>query len=393
MGTSELERPRWVGVGRSVDNDSRTAALAATGAALTGDDPKLLMVFAAITHDLAVVRDAIAEIAPGVPVIGCTTHGEIGEGGPVDGSVTVTALGGAGFAISTGVAEHVAGRQREAGAEVAQCVDQVEERAYKVLVLLTDGLVRDQESIVRGCYGVVGAAVPLFGGAAADGWQMSGTFLLGEGRVLTDAVVAVTIASDAPLAVAVEHGWEKLGQPMIVTSSGNGRVYTLDDKPALDVYLGRLDAPAAAYTDPETFVEFALPRPLGVQRRSGIEARNLSTAVDLEGRSIGGGNAIDHGGLAWAMTGDEDSILQAADAACDNAIDGLGGRQPIGMLTFSCAALRAVLGEEGIQREGERIGKRANGVPFAGFYTYGEIARVRGIDGFHNQTLVVLAFA
>jgi hypothetical protein len=63
------------------------------------------------------------------------------------------------------------------------------------------------------------------------------------------------------------------------------------------------------------------------------------------------------------------------------------------MLTFSCAALRAVLGDDGIQREGARIGKWADGVPFAGFYTYGEIARTRGIDGFHNQTLAILAIA
>jgi hypothetical protein len=35
----------------------------------------------------------------------------------------------------------------------------------------------------------------------------------------------------------------------------------------------------------------------------------------------------------------------------------------------------------------------AGGAPVAGFYTYGEIARTRGISGFHNQTLVVLAVA
>jgi hypothetical protein len=29
--------------------------------------------------------------------------------------------------------------------------------------------------------------------------------------------------------------------------------------------------------------------------------------------------------------------------------------------------------------------------PVAGLYTWGEIARTRGINGFHNQTLVVLA--
>jgi hypothetical protein len=63
------------------------------------------------------------------------------------------------------------------------------------------------------------------------------------------------------------------------------------------------------------------------------------------------------------------------------------------MFTFSCAALRAVLGDEGIVREGERLSAAAGGVPFAGFYTYGEIARKSGINGFHNQTIVVLALS
>ena len=41
-----------------------------------------------------------------------------------------------------------------------------------------------------------------------------------------------------------------------------------------------------------------------------------------------------------------------------------------------------------------RADRRAcGGAPVAGFYTYGEIARTRGISGFHNQTLVVLAVA
>jgi hypothetical protein len=35
----------------------------------------------------------------------------------------------------------------------------------------------------------------------------------------------------------------------------------------------------------------------------------------------------------------------------------------------------------------------ARGAPVAGFYTYGEIARTRGMRGFHNQTLVVLSIA
>ncbi len=391
IGSTTAQQRRWMGVGRSADADSRQAAVEAAQAALIGPEPKLLMVFSGIDHDPKVLVEAFRELSPGIPLIGCTTHGEIGPGGPTDGSVTVAAIGGAGLSVRTRTAENVNGRQREAGADVAASAADLAAYPHRVLLLLTDGRIRDQESILRGAYSVLGAAVPLFGGASADGWRMTGGYLFSSDGVFTDAVLGVTIGSEAPLSVAVRHGWDRVGEPMVVTSAGNGRVYTLDDRPALDVYLDRLGAPPEAYVDEEAFQQFALPRPLGVQRRSGLEARNLSTEVDIEGRSIGGGNAIDHGGLTWAMAGSEESILVATDEACKAAIDGLQGAAPVGLLTFSCAALRAVLGDEGIRREGARIGESAGSTPFAGFYTYGEIARTRGIDGFHNQTLAVLA--
>ena len=360
---------------------------------MTGLHPKLLLVFVGISHDIARVLDGVNEVAGGVPLIGCSTHGEISAAGPRDGSVVVTALGGAGFSVATAVATDVSGRQREAGAEVAETVTAVGDQPYKALIMLTDGLTRNQEDILRGAYSVVGASVPLFGGAAGDGWQMRCTYQLHGDKVLTDSVVAATIASDAPIAVGVRHGWSKVGEPMVVTSCGGGRVFTLDDEPAMDVYLRRLGAPQETYRDAAAFSQFALSRPVGVARRSGEELRNLSTEVDIEGRSLGGGGDIPLGGLTWLMEGDEESILAATSAVCSDAIDALHGHAPIGLLTFSCAALRAVLGDEGIVRECERLAKVADGVPFAGFYTYGEIARTRGIDGFHNQTLVVLALA
>jgi hypothetical protein len=389
------ENRRWMGVGRRADSDSRTAARTAAVEALVGDDPKLVVVFFAITHDAGAIVAGIREVAPDVPLIGCSTHGEIAPGGPTDGTIVVTVIGGPGISVSTSVAEAISGRQRDAGAQIAQCISKVDGtgRPHRALLILTDGRARDQEAILRGCYGVVGASIPLIGGAAGDGWQMAHTIVVHGNDVMTDAVVGATIASEAPLAVGVGHGWRRTGEPMIVTGAGNGRVYTLDDRPAMDVYLDRLGAPAEAYTDRQAFMHFTMSRPLGVQRRSGVEARNLSTEIDIEGRSIGSGSAIDHGGLTWAMTGDEESILAATDNVCRSVLAGLGGRDLVGLLAFSCAALRAVLGDDGIKRENERIAEWAGDAPFAGFYTYGEIARIRGIDGFHNQTLAVLAIA
>lgn len=44
-------------------------------------------------------------------------------------------------------------------------------------------------------------------------------------------------------------------------------------------------------------------------------------------------------------------------------------------------------------RTSSRIAAGVGGAPLAGFYTHGELARTRGLTGFHNYTLVVMALA
>ena len=383
---------RWLAVGQSGDADARRAGLAAATQALAGPDPKLLIVFCCESYDLAELVEGVREEAGDVPLIGCSTAGEISTSGPGDASVVVTALGGRGFDIATASADAAGGRLREAGAEVAACIDQVPDKSHRVLLLLSDGLVGDQAEIVRGAYRVVGAEVPLVGGCAGDGLRMAGTFQFHDGKVLRHAVVAAAIASDAPLGIGVRHGWRRVGDAMVVTRSEGNRVHLLDDAPALDVYLQRLGAPPAAREDPRAFTLFAMTHPLGLSRRSGEEVRFVAGA-DFADRSIQCIASVPQGGLTWFMEGDDASVLEATDAACRDALADLDGRPPLGFLAFDCIARRGVLGEPGIRAEVDRIAGFAAGAPVAGFYTYGEIARTHGISGFHNQTLVVLAVA
>src|SRR5436309_6417648 len=92
---------RWMGVGRSADPDARAAGTEATRRALTGPDPKLLIVFGAFDYDPSALAGAVAAVAPGVPVVGCSTSGEIAPDGPGDATVVVTAIGGSGIAVAT----------------------------------------------------------------------------------------------------------------------------------------------------------------------------------------------------------------------------------------------------------------------------------------------------
>jgi hypothetical protein len=179
---------------------------------------------------------------------------------------------------------------------------------------------------------------------------------------------------------------------MVVTSSANNRVYTLDNQPALDAYLERLEVPSDARSDAAAFTRFALTHPLGLSsRRSGEDQVRFIGEANFDDRSLGCIAEVPQGGLVWLMEGDDDSVMLATDAACADALAPLGERQPLGLLAFDCIARRGILGDAGIQREVDHIARRAGAAPIAGFYTYGEIARTRGVSGFHNQTLVVLA--
>src|SRR5207302_9326472 len=169
-----------------------------------------------------------------------------------------------GFSIATARSTQVSARLREASAEIAAELNSVGERKHKVLMYLTDGLSGDQQEVVRGAYSVVGAAVPLVGGCAGDDLAMKRTYQLFDGEVLEDAVVAAAISSDAPFGIGVQHGWRRVGAPFLVTEAAGNRVFSLDDRPALDVYLERLDAPQETHSDPQAFTRFAMTHPLGL---------------------------------------------------------------------------------------------------------------------------------
>ena len=390
--TDATSPDRWVGVGHSDHVDAFSAGVEAATLALAGADARLLIVFCADGYDLPELLRGINQTSGDIPLVGCSTAGEIATSGPGDSGVVVTALGGSGFSIATSSADAVSGRLREASGDVAVCLEQVEPHDHKVLLLLTDGLSGDQQEVIRGAYSVVGAAVPLVGGCAGDNLKMKRTFQFHNHAVMDNGIVAAAIASTGPLGIGVRHGWRKVGEPMLVTKSAGNRVYTLNDKPALDVYLDRLQAPQQAHTDPAEFTRFAITHPLGLSRRSGEEVRFIGEA-DFGDRSLGCIAEVPQGGLTWIMEGDADSVLEATDDSCNEALSQLHGQPPIGLVAFDCIARRGVLGDEGIRGEVARIGSLAGGAPVSGFYTYGEIARTRSVSGFHNQTLVVLAFA
>jgi hypothetical protein len=387
--TSQVGSSRWIRVGHAWDSDARAAGVAATLDARGGADPELLLVFASFTYDLRELLDGVAEVAGEVPVIGCSTAGEIGPGPALSNGVVVVGFGGD-FAVTTAHATGLGERARGVGEDIARALLPLPDTRHRLVIMLIDALAGDQQEMIRGAYSVLGATVPLVGGGAGDNMRMLTSRQFYGGKILQDAVVAACIGTDAPIGLGIRHGWQCQGDGMVVTASDGNDVHTFDDQPALDIYLDRFGAPSGIENDSAAFAEFALTRPLAVAKRGDVAVRHVLGA-DPEARALACAGSVPKGAAVWLASGDVASTLAAADSACADAIRGLDGAPLLGLLVFDCAGRRAILGDEAVVAEHEDMLRCASTAPLAGFYTYGEVARVKGVSGFHNQTIVALA--
>ena len=88
---------RWFRVGFCAGTQGTRAR--AADDALVHDDAKLLIVFCSQAHTLRRLLEEIRERAGDVPLIGCTTAGQIATAGPGDAGAVVAALDGKGLPI------------------------------------------------------------------------------------------------------------------------------------------------------------------------------------------------------------------------------------------------------------------------------------------------------
>ena len=153
--TSQGRRAASVGASSAPDAASACSAAitdALDGLRTSGAPPRLLVMYASASYDAQGLSAGIDAAADGVPLIGCTTAGEIATAGPGEHGVVVVALGGEGLSAAVGLGLVDEGGLRQAGATAARCLESVEQRSHRVVLLLSDGLSGDQQEVVRGAY-------------------------------------------------------------------------------------------------------------------------------------------------------------------------------------------------------------------------------------------------
>jgi len=389
--TLAARRATPCGVGHSRASESDAAGREAVRAALGGLQPTaedLVILFASADYDVErLYHAALAEAAP-AGVLGCTGTGNFTHEAQVPNGCVAAVLRAdqSSFGVS-----HVERDDNDIAGSARHAAERARERAgdrhpNSVLLLLTDGMTPDQREIARGAYEVATALVPFVGGAAGDDltWERTSTF--GDGRVLTNGILAVWINSARPMGVSVDHGWRPAGKPMLVTRAEGTVVHELDGTPALEAYLAEQGDGLAA-TDPEFFRK-VMASPVGLSNARGrYDVRQLHAYLP-PGGGINFNVGVSEQSILQVMSTDDEALIEGARRAAQEAVRPTG--KPRLVLVFSCGSRVPLLGDR-VRDEVEAISSALDGAPVCGFYTFGEFARTTGSSGVHNSSVAVLA--
>jgi hypothetical protein len=362
---------------------------------LQGQTPAVALVFASAEQPLDRLMPALKERFPGTTLLGASTAGEFTEGGDRKSSTAMIAIAGefrvhAGFA--TGLKQDTEAAVSRAAAPIP---DHVDGYAYKTGLMLLDPLSGTSEEATLSAGALLGAHVPLAGGAAGDDLRMKSTRVALDGQVASDAVVLAAIYSKARLGVGVCHGHQPISERLKVTRAEGNVVFEIEGRPAWQVWVEHTRAAAArAGIDLDTLapdqvgaflLRFEAGLPSGEQYK--VRAPLLRGGDDSLSFACG----IPEGAQIRITESDAARQLESARLAARRAKEAMGGGPVAGAVVFDCICRNLILGSQ-FGDAVRSISDELGGAPLAGFETYGEIAlEASDMSGFHNTTTVVLS--
>jgi hypothetical protein len=355
----------WTVEARSETRTTRDVVLSVL-ATIATDDSELVLLFCSPQFHIPEIAAAVAEYGGGMPIVGCTTAGEITPLGYQHGTITGLSLPKAHFNLSMQLFEQLAQFDLADGFSTARTLLTKHEAAEfhaampnSFAILLNDGLSMREEAIAS-AFGNALGHVPLVGGSAGVSAIKNEPNMLLSGRILTNSAVLMLISTDLDFRVFQTQHFEALAQKLVITRADPSRriVMQINAEPAAQEYARLLGLTRGDLT-PQVF---AL-HPLVVRAGGRFYARSIQKVNDDD--SLQFFCAIDEGiVLSIARSGD---LVADLEAVFKKLRDDLGPVQAT--IGFDCI-LRYIEMEQGdMLADVSRLHDLNNVI---GFNTYGE---------------------
>jgi hypothetical protein len=390
------------GVGMSHHHNPNMAGRDAAEQALENaglEKPDFVFMFASVGYDQRSLLRAVRETTGGAPLSGCSGEGTI-NGDDADESnfsVVVMAISSDELRWHNGIATGLRADSYATGQLVAQTLSSDQSADAVGLFVFPDGTTVNFDHFFAGLEGNLSSDqfLPLWGGGAGDNLAMVQTYQYCDDEVVSDGVAYALLSGEAHPASAIGIGYVPIGGERTVTRSQGNLIYEIDGKPALEVlqeYLpDRVLADDWGRYVPTFGLSFRAP---SYMKDEEYILRGINSVNKVDG-SVSLQTEVQEGTSVWVSSRDKEKITTGLDRMADQIKEELGGAQPKLVFHFDCCSRGKIMlrDEEKLQilrRFHQAVGPD---VPWAGFYTYGEIGPVGKHNFYHTYTAVVLALS
>lgn len=347
----------------------------------------------------------------GVPMIGCTTAGEMNEAKFSRGGLTFFALASKYVRASAVMIDNLSKDPFRAGREAAV-------RAFKgldiefnlaataflkkdptmmvnfkpiIFIPLLDGLFSKPEEAMRGILNTGGSFTPIIGGVAGDDAKFKKTYQFCNGKATTDSLALLAINSDLKIGFGFSHGYTPTKKKAIVTKAEGRFVYRINNKPAFEEYAKLIGISKNELK--KNWMDYSVKYPFAVIEtdKSGYL---MKYAMSIKGNSLNFAADVPQDSPIVLMNSNKESIVKASKQAVKEAIKNSGSEKIAGAIVFDCICRGLVIGDDGAQKQ-VKLMKNELKAPFVGFETYGEegyFGLKYGSTVHHNETILVIVF-
>lgn len=352
-----------------------------------GFEPTLAIIFISIKQD----RDAVCNILhnKGIDIIGATSSGEFINGHESEGGIVMILLdiNKENYSI---LFEDIGERNLEDATAhmVNDAFEKFDKPAFILMttLLTSDGRLLDGEGMVRFIEKLAGPDINMFGGMAGDDLSFTGTWIFTQNKSTDYGMTALVLdKTKIELNGLAFSGWKPMGVSRTVTKSEGNLIYTIDNRPALEIYLHLLGQKISSSDDQiEFFDKIGVHYPFQIEREDREPKMCNPIGYDKEKQAlICESDVPQDSSLRFSRPPDFD-IVEAVINKADKLKVEQNAEADV-LLIFSCVGRLSALGPL-VHEENEGL-QRVWNSPMAGFYTYGEYGKgLNGKHEFHSTT-------
>lgn len=352
-----------------------------------GFKPTLAIVFISIKQD----RNAVCEILRNkdIDIIGATSSGEFIDEHESEGEIAVMLLeiNKNNYSI---LFEDIGERNlKDATSNMVNKAFKIYKKPAFILIttlLTSDGRLLDGEGMVEFIENLAGPDISMFGGMAGDDLSFSGTWIFTNDKS-TDYGMAALVLNEEKIELhgLAFSGWKPMGVSRTVTKSEGNLIFTIDNRPALEIYLHLLGQEISSSDDQIDFFDrIGVHYPFQIERKNREPKMCNPIGYDKEKQALVCESEVPQGSSLRFSTPPDFDIIETVIDKADKLKKEMNAEADA-LLIFSCAGRLSALGPMA-HEENEGIQKVWN-VPMAGFYTYGEFGKgINGKHEFHSTT-------